>query len=43
VINHPFRGDTSCDAGKEYVKALYTREEQDIHRRVAAVLSYLGR
>jgi hypothetical protein len=30
VINHAFRGDTSCDAGKEYVKALYTREEQDI-------------
>ncbi len=30
VINHKFTGDTSCAAGKQYVKDLYTREEADI-------------
>ena len=30
MIHHKFTGDTSCAAGKAYVKTLYTREEEDI-------------
>jgi hypothetical protein len=30
VIHHPFTGDTSCPAGREYEKTRFAREEEDI-------------
>ena len=30
IINHPFTGDTTCDAGRKYEKELATRSEADV-------------